>query len=99
MFNRSKNVLYKRNIIFVLGSILMGLGVSIATLGEKGTDSFSTLAIGISNHTPFIIGQANFVLKQFLVFVTIFIGMSKIIFDTIFNHNVHAYYIVLFYYL
>jgi|SRR5699024_1106472 len=85
MFNRSKNVLYKRNIIFVLGSILMGLGVSIATLGEKGTDSFSTLAIGISNHTPFTIGQASFVLTLFLVFVTLFIDRSQISIGTILN--------------
>lgn len=85
MFNRLNKLLYKRIFVFILGSILMGLGVSIATLGEKGTDSFSTLAIGISNYTPFTIGQASFALTLFLVFVTLFIDRSQISVGTILN--------------
>lgn len=69
----------KRTSIVVLGSLIMGIGISLTIFGQLGSDPLTMLWIGLSDKLTITVGQAN-LLVSFIMLVAAFLIDRKELF-------------------
>lgn len=75
----------KKLALVVIGSIIVGLGVSVATISGFGADPITVLWDGITNIIPVTMGQASMILALLMLCIVVFIDRKQINVGTIVN--------------
>lgn len=75
----------KRNIIVILGSIIMGIGVALAVKGGQGADPLSVFWEGLSRTFNITIGNANLLVSLVMLIAAIILDYKQLNIGTILN--------------
>lgn len=73
----SKNFLIRIIPVF-LGTVLMGIGIEIIVVADKGFDSVSTLILGLMNHSTIPFGRWSQLISMVFLLVTFFYKRSML---------------------
>ena len=94
--NLIKPQMGKRLFMVIFGQVIMGCGVAVMRLAALGTDPFSAMMLGLTNHTPLsygtfcALGNVAFFVIEFLL------GKKYIGFGTLANWFLLGYFVELF---
>ncbi|MDT2658886.1 membrane protein [Enterococcus hulanensis] len=80
----SKNFLIRIIPVF-LGTVLMGIGIEIIVVADKGFDSVSTLILGLMNHSTIPFGRWSQLISMVFLLVTFFYKRSMLGIGSIIN--------------
>lgn len=94
--NLIKPQMGKRLFMVIFGQVIMGCGVAVMRLAALGTDPFSAMMLGLTNHTPLsygtfcALGNVAFFVIEFLL------GKKYIGFGTLANWFLLGYFVEMF---
>lgn len=79
-----KNII-KKNLIVILGSIIMGIGAALAVKGGQGADPLSVLWDGLSRTFNITLGSANLLVSLVMLIAAIILDYKQLNIGTILN--------------
>lgn len=80
----------KRTSIVVLGSVIMGIGISLTIFGQLGSDPLTMLWIGLSDKLAITVGQANVLVSFIMLVAAFFIDRKELFIGSLLNPLVIA---------
>lgn len=80
----------RKSIVVTLGSIIMGIGISLTIASNLGSDPMTLLWVGLSNTLSISIGQANVLVSAIILIFVFFLDKSHISVGSLLNPIVIA---------
>lgn len=75
----------KKNLIVILGSIIMGIGAALAVKGGQGADPLSVFWDGLSRTFNITIGNANLLISLVMLIAAVILDYKQLNIGTILN--------------
>lgn len=75
----------KKNLIVILGSIIMGIGVALAIKGGQGADPLSVFWDGLSRTFNITLGNANLLVSLVMLIAAVILDYKQLNIGTILN--------------
>lgn len=81
---------FKRSVMVILGSFIMGVGIYLTIVGNLGSDPLTILWIGVATKLGLSVGQANLIVSAIMLFIVFFIDRKELFIGSLLNPLVIA---------
>lgn len=81
---------FKRSVMVILGSFIMGVGIYLTIVGNLGSDPLTMLWIGVATKLGLSVGQANLIVSAIMLFIVFFIDRKELFIGSLLNPLVIA---------
>ncbi|MBM7709167.1 YczE/YyaS/YitT family protein [Enterococcus lemanii] len=81
---------FKRGLIVVIGSFIMGIGIYLTMLSQLGNDPLTMFWIGVSKQLSLTVGQANLLVSGIMLFIVFFFQRKELSVGSLLNPVVIA---------
>lgn len=86
----TKKHYFKRGLIVIIGSFIMGVGIYLTILSQLGNDPLTMFWIGVAKQLSLTVGQANLLVSAVMLFIVFFFQRKELSIGSLLNPIVIA---------